>query len=231
MDSFDVKSERPAGAAGNQVRKQNLQRYNKAMPKAQILPCRIGYMESYLKVSKKGVEREWFEVWVVLPGKEYVKLKVCGAIKDKPDTLTQRAWDLCYLLARQNPDVFSKNEHWISSYEPFERTSYPLAAHMPMKVAIVDNGRGEYNGYWSYEGEFLDHDTEKTAQELRDNAPEAKGRAEMLQRLQKRHDEAAQEQGGTFKGYGQQAAPAPAQAAPAGDPMNGVPPLADDIPF
>ena len=40
----------------------------------------------------------------------------------------------------------------------------------------------------------------------------------MLQRLQKCHDEAAQEQGGGFNGYGQQAAPAPAQAAPARAP-------------
>ena len=228
MDSFDVKSERPAGAAGNEVRKQNLPRYNKAMPKAQILPCRIGYMESYLKVSKKGVEREWFEVWVVLPGKEYVKLKVCGAIKDKPDTLTQRAWDLCYLLVRQNPDVFSKNEHWISSYEPFERTSYPLAAHMPMKVAIVDTGRGEYNGYWSYEGEFLDHDTEKTANELAKGAAEAKEKADVVRRLQERHDRARNEGGSGFGGYGQQGQ----QAAPAAArPNPDVAPLNDDIPF
>lgn len=228
MESFDINSKRPEGMVGNQVREQGLQRYNAEMPQVQILPCQIGYVESYYKVSKSGAEREWFEVWVVLPGKEFVKLKICGAVKGQPETLTQRAWDFCYLVTRQNPQVFEKRVPWVSNYEPFDRTTYPLCAHMPIKVAIVDNGRGAYNGYWSYEGEFLDHDTEKTANELAKGTAEAKEKADVVRRLQERHDRAQKEGGSGFGGYGQQSAPAP---APARAPNLDVAPLNDDIPF
>lgn len=225
MENFDANS-RPTVGVINPVREQGIERYNNPCTDVEILPCQIGYVESYFKTSKKGVEREWFDVWLVIPGKKYVKIKICGAVKDKPDTITSRAWDFWYLVTRQKPDVFKTRKEFTSNFEPFERVAYPDCSHVKVKVVLTD--RGEYNGYYIYDAEFLDHDTELSASELKSGAKEPKDKEAIIERMRKRHDETQQQSQGGFNSASR-SAPVPAQKAPAAKPA--APDWQDDIPF